>query len=62
MNITQLTAEEKDVLRDVLTHEIETIKIEVFHTDTHEFKEMLKRRRVVLEQLLDKMNAASVST
>jgi hypothetical protein len=60
MQTIEFTPEEKDVLSEVLAHEIEGINIEVFRTDTHDFKEMLKYRRAVLEHLLEKISSVSV--
>lgn len=57
----EFTSEELGVLREVLQHSISEIDVEVFRTDTHEFKEMLKRRREVLERLLGKFAASPVA-
>lgn len=52
MQTIELTAEEADMLRDVISHVIGDMNVEVFRTDTHDFKEMLKHRREVLERIL----------
>jgi BMFP domain-containing protein YqiC len=57
----ECTAEEVEVLRDILQHNLSEIDIEVFRTDTHDFKEMLKRRRDTVEHLLAKLPAPTVS-
>jgi hypothetical protein len=54
MQHLHLTSEETEVLRDVLNHAISEMEIEILHTDTHGFKEMLKRRRALLDQVLTK--------
>jgi len=60
MQSIELTPEEREVISDVLNHEIEAINIEVFRTDTHDFKEKLKRRRTILEHLLQKVTVIPV--
>jgi hypothetical protein len=57
MQTVELTAEELDVLREVLQHELTEIDLEVFRTDTRHFKEMLKHRREILERLVAKITA-----
>jgi hypothetical protein len=57
----EFSNEEVEVLREVLQHGITEIDVEVFRTDTHEFKEMLKRRRTVLEQIFSKLSAVPVN-
>jgi hypothetical protein len=53
----ELTSEQVEVLREVLEHQISKMDVEVFRTDTHDFKEMLKHRRAVLEQVMAKLPA-----
>jgi hemerythrin-like domain-containing protein len=62
MQHIELTAEEVETLREVLESEIREIEVEVFRTDTHDFKEKLKDRRTILNHLLGKLGAAPVST
>jgi hypothetical protein len=57
----ELTAEELEVLREVLAHYTSEIDVEVFRTDTHDFKQMLKHRRDVLEHILAKVSSAPVT-
>ena len=57
----ECTAEEVEVLRDILQHNLSEIDVEVFRTDTHDFKEMLKRRRDTVEHLLSKLPAPTVA-
>ncbi len=61
MQTIEFTAEELEVLREVLQHGLSEIDVEVFRTDTHDFKEILKHRRDVLEHLLGKLPAAPVT-
>lgn len=58
MQTIELSAEEREVLHDVLEREFKEIDVEVFRTDTRDFKELLKHRRMVLEGLLLKLAAA----
>ncbi len=53
----EFTAEELEVLREVLHREIHELDVEVFRTDTHEYKEMLKHRKELLERLEARMAA-----
>lgn len=55
MQGVEFTAEEIEVLRELLRNKIDEVDIETFRTDTHTFKEMLKRRREVLEHMLTKL-------
>ncbi len=56
MQSLEFTTEEQEVLRDVLRHAIAEIDIEVFRTDTHDFKQMLKHRRDLLEHVVSKLS------
>jgi hypothetical protein len=57
MGKVELSAEEVEVLREVISHLINEMEVEVFRTDTHDFKEMLKHRREVLENVLSRLEA-----
>ncbi len=61
MQVFELNAEEVDVLREILQHELTQIDVEVFRTDSHEFKEMLKRRREILDHMLRKLSPLAVA-
>ncbi len=61
MQTFEFTPEEQEVLRDLLQNRIGEIDIEVFRTDTHEFKEMLKHRKETLEHVLEKLAAAPIA-
>lgn len=60
MNELQFSSEERETLRELLTHSIEELDHEVFHTDTREFKEKLRRRREMLEHILSKIAGSPV--
>ncbi len=56
MQSLEFTAEELEVLREVLQRGVTEIDAEVFRTDTHEFKAILKHRREVLEKILTRIS------
>ena len=53
-------ARQVEVLREVLEIELKKVDVEVFRTDTHDFKELLKRRRAILEQVVAKLSVLPV--
>ena len=55
MHTLEFTAEELDVLREILQQYTNEMEVEVLRTDTHNFKAMLKHRREVLEHILAKL-------
>ncbi len=61
MQNLEFTAEELEILREVLEHYMSEIDVEVFRTDTHDFKNLLKHRRDILEHILAKLSAAPVT-
>jgi hypothetical protein len=56
----EMTAEELEVLCEMLENELKKVDVEVLRTDTHDFKELLKHRRAVLEQVFAKLSAIPV--
>ncbi len=61
MQHIELTIEELEILRDLIRHQIDSMDVEVFRTDTRGYKEMLKRRRAVLETVLTKLATTPVT-
>ena len=57
----EFSIEEVDILRDILRHAISDIDVEVFRTDTHDFKEMLKRRRQIMDRIFAKLQVVPVT-
>jgi hypothetical protein len=53
----RLTAEEEDLLRDLLQEHQTHLLREIAKADHHEFRAGLRRRCTVLEAILDKMQA-----
>jgi hypothetical protein len=58
----ELTREEMEVLREVFEHAMNELDIEIGRTDTHDFKDKLKRRRVIMDQILVKLASAPAMT
>ncbi len=48
---------EKEDLREFLQHYLNFLKVEVHHTDTRIFREGLKRKEKVVENLLDQLGS-----
>lgn len=61
MQTIAFTTEEMAVLREVLDCRLNEIGMEVVRTDRHDFKQMLKHRQEVLEQVLAKLPEAPVA-
>ncbi len=62
MQKIELSPEEAEVLREMLQHYDNELDIEVFRTDSPAFKERLKHRRVITEDLLAKLGPAPVGS
>jgi hypothetical protein len=58
MQSIEFTTEESEVLRELLQHKLDDADVEMFRTDTHDYKEMLKHRREVLQHVLSKLSYA----
>lgn len=50
-----LNKEEEQMLRDVLIHSLADLEKEIIHTDHHAFRDYLKQRKTLLEQLTQKL-------
>ena len=61
MQTVEFTTEELAVLRDLLERATHDIDIEVLRTDTHDYKEMLKRRRNLLENILSRVSSVRMA-
>jgi hypothetical protein len=60
MKTIEITPEEEQVLLEVLEHHLSEMDVEVFRTDTHSYKEMLKRRRSALQEIMAKLSPVPV--
>lgn len=54
----QLTAEERELLAHILQEKHRELLKEIFHTDHHEFKRLLREREKVLEGILTKLGVS----
>ena len=55
MTMLELNTEEHEVLVPALERELADLRDEISHTDSNDFKEMLKHRRVILSGILGKV-------
>ncbi len=55
-----LTEREQEILAELLQHELETRKHELFRTDSLSYKQILRARLVVLEELCSKVTGEPV--
>jgi hypothetical protein len=62
MQRLELTPEEQEILRDVVRQAVGQMEVELLHTDSHGFKEMLKHRRDVLEHIVERLGAPTPLT
>lgn len=55
MTRIELSSEEQEILGQILQNALDTLELEIGHSDHQEFKTLLKRRREVLRGLLGKV-------
>ena len=53
----QLTSDELEVLRDLLSQALGNVKEEAYHTDTPEYKRLVKNREARIISMLAKVQA-----
>jgi hypothetical protein len=58
MSQLELSEDEESTLNDLLRGVLENLEVEIHRTDGIQFKEVLRRRHDVLEQLLAKLSSA----
>ncbi len=51
-----LEQQEKEILAEILESKISDLSYEIADTDQHDFKQRLKDRKALLEQILEKLN------
>ncbi|MCU0771407.1 MAG: hypothetical protein MUE94_06510 [Verrucomicrobia bacterium] len=56
----EFSPEELKVLAETLERGVSDLEVEVSHTDSHDFKDVLKRRKAVMDRLLGKVQATVV--
>lgn len=55
MMTLSLDQEQQETFLQVMQHALETLELEVRHADSHDYKEMLKHRRGVIQDILAKV-------
>lgn len=55
----EFSPEELKVLQETIERSVSDLDVEVGHTFSHDFKDMLKRRKATLDQLLQKVRNAA---
>jgi hypothetical protein len=55
MNHLQLTADEAEVLQDVISNRLTELEIEILHTDHSSFRDFLKQRRKLLAGIAERL-------
>jgi hypothetical protein len=61
MTSLELSPEELEILSEELQSKLSEMELEVAHTDTRDFKELLKKRQEVLVRILAKLSKAAVA-
>ncbi|MCS6806412.1 MAG: hypothetical protein RMM98_06960 [Acidobacteriota bacterium] len=54
----ELTVEEATLLLEELKERLGTLREEIYHSDTYEFTEELKRKQTVLRNLIEKVETS----
>ena len=55
MSAVELTAEELDLLRELLEADLSELRMEIVDTDNSQFKDGLKHRKRVMMDILEKL-------
>jgi len=55
----ELSADEADILRDVLRTTLDELHTEISHTDDRDFREGLRHRQTTLEELLRRLDPSA---
>lgn len=53
-----LTDDEREILGQILEHELSDLRMEIADTDSKDFRDMLKRRKEVLHKVLEALEVA----
>ena len=56
MKRLELSEAEKEVLADTLESSLSRLGDEISHTDSHDYRELLKDRKVILARLREKLH------
>ena len=60
MQHIELSADEAEILSELIERRLREMKVEIERTDTHDFKENLKHKRRMLRQVVTKLAATAV--
>lgn len=58
MRTLELNTDEERVLAEVLERAVRDLDIEIAHTDSHQFKDMLRQRQALLAGMNDRVGRA----
>lgn len=61
MQNLQLSVEEAEALQEVLRRIVAELDLELLHTDSREYKQVLKHRRELLDGVSGKLNSMPVT-
>ena len=61
MATLQLELDELKALEETLQRSISDLDVEVGHTDSHDYKETLKRKKALLDGVLQKVQTTTVA-
>jgi hypothetical protein len=59
MNTVLLSDQELQYVLELLQREIPSLRDEIWHTDTHDYREFLKERERLLKTLVEKLSTYS---
>jgi hypothetical protein len=62
MQTITLSVEEKQALEDVLECSVYELRSQIVHTDRYSFKQMLKNRKAVLQNILSTLKMPSTTS
>jgi hypothetical protein len=51
----ELTTEEAEELHEILDNYLSDLRMEIVDTESHDFREMLKKRKVFIQRLLEQL-------
>lgn len=61
MKTLELNVEEQQLLKESLERSVRDLEMEIRHTDSHDFKDMLRKKKAALDELQAKLHAPVVS-
>jgi hypothetical protein len=58
----ELDPEERRILTEILKNDLSDLRMEIADTDRKDFRDMLSRRKAVLQKMLDALGTSSSTT